>query len=223
MTWPRIFRPHSKPTLCTTYTGSSHRGPPQKDETTLSMRYTNDCRNRVRVALRMASPFSTHGRKIGTETQTTAGRWRSLTRTYVVPTYRSSANTLTSATMAGLSDVVVAAGCLKTAAAARVVVESKFEDRISFILSTAGNFSKIVGEIISADFNVFVVRPVEKFDGTMMEVDKGQRIPSRTAMNQKVLSSTHIGLTKRIRLESGREDTSTVVKAKVVLESLLDS
>ena len=171
----------------------------------------------------MASPFSTHGRKIGTETQTTAGRWRSLTRTYVVPTYRSSANTLTSATMAGLSDVVVAAGCLKTAAAARVVVEYKFEDRISFILSTAGNFSKIVGEIISADFNVFVVRPVEKFDGTMMEVDKGQRIPSRTAMNQKVLSSTHIGLTKRIRLESGREDTSTVVKAKVVLESLLDS
>ena len=173
----------------------------------------------------MASTFSAHDGKIGTETQTTAGRWRSLTRTYVVPAYRSTANTLASATIAGLSDVVVAAGCLKTASAAAAsgVVESNFGDRISFILSTAGNFSKIAGEIISTDFNVFVTRPAEKFDGTMMEVDEGQRIPSRTATNQKVLSSTHLGLTKRIRLESGREDTSTVVKAKVVLESLLDS
>ena len=93
---------------------------------------------------------------------------------------------------------------------------------MSFILSTVGTFSKMVGEIISADFNVFAVGPVEKSDGTMMEVDKGQKIPSGTATNQKVLSSTHIGLTKRIWLESGKEDISTVIRAKVILEPFPD-
>ena len=173
----------------------------------------------------MASTFSAHGRKTETETQTIAGRWRSLTRTYIVPTHRSDPDPIVRAAVEGLSDIAVVAGCATSVAGARPTVPtvlSKFEDRISIILSTAGTLSKMIGEIISADFNVFAVDPVEKFEGTMMEEDKGQGIPRGTATTQRVLSSTHLGLTKRIRLESGKEDISTVIRAKVVLEPFPD-
>ena len=166
--------------------------------------------------------FSAHSRKIETETQTIAGRWRSLTRTYIVSTPRGNLNPVVLAAVEGLSDIAVVAGCATSVAGARPTVLSKFEDRISFIVSTAGTLSKMIGEIISADFNVLTVDPVEKFEQTMMEEDKGQGNPRGTSMTQRVLSSTHLGLTKRIRLESGKEDISTVIRAKVVLEPFPD-
>ena len=166
--------------------------------------------------------FSAHGRKTATETQTIAGRWRSLTRTYIVSIPRGNLNPVVLAAVEGLSDIAVVAGCATSVAGARPTVLSKFEDRISIILSTAGTLSKMIGEIISADFNVFAVDPVEKFEGTMMEEDKGQGNPRGTATTQRVLSSTHLGLTKRIQLESGKEDISTVIRAKVVLEPFPD-
>lgn len=98
------------------------------------------------------------------------------------------------------------------------MVSSKFEDRVSFILSTAGKFSKIVGEVVSADFRVFAVHPVETFEETTMEdVDDDDK--DRTTTGQKVLCSTHLGLTKRMQVESGKKNTSTVIRAKVLLES----
>ena len=166
--------------------------------------------------------FSAHGRNTETETQTIAGRWRSLTRTYMVPTHRNNPNHIVMAAVEGLSDIVVVAGCATSVAGARSTVSSKFEDRISFILATVGTFSKMIWETISADFKVFAVAPVEKFERAMMEEDTGQIMPRGTSMTQRVLSSTHLGLTKRIRLESGKEDISTVIKAKVVLEPFPD-
>ena len=155
-----------------------------------------------------------------TETQTTSGRWRSLTRTYIKPMYGSDPNTVISATVARLSDIVVEAGCAASVAAARLTVSSKFKDRISFILSIADKFSKTVGDVISADFNVFVVHHPVLFEEMTMEIDKGQRYPTGLARNE-VMCSTHLGLTRRMQLESGKKETSTVVRAKVVLEPFL--
>ena len=125
--------------------------------------------------------------------------------------------------MAGLSDIVVAAGCATSVAAARSTVSSRFEDRISFILSIAEKLRKMIGDVISADFSVFAVHPAEKFEEMIMENQKGQKMSSGVARNQKVLCSTHLGLTKRMQLELGREEMSTVIRAKVVLESFLNN
>ena len=81
----------------------------------------------------------------------------------------------------------------------------------------------MIGGLVSADFSVFAVHPAEKFEEMVMENQKGQRVSSGVAGNQKVLCSTHLGLTKRMQLESGREEMSTVIRAKVVLESFLSS
>ena len=92
------------------------------------------------------------------------------------------------------------------------------------ILSIAGQLSKMIGEIVSADFEVLVVRPVQVFEETTMEddFDEGKGVPSGTATGQKVLCSTQLGMTKRMQLESGDKDKLTVTKAKVILESFLD-
>ena len=50
--------------------------------------------------------------------------------------------------------------------------------------------------------------------------DYDQGKTSGTAAGQKVLCSTQLGMTKRVRWESGKE-VLTAVKAKVVLESFL--
>ena len=77
----------------------------------------------------------------------------------------------------------------------------------------------MIGEVVSIDFEVIVVRPVQMFEETTMEdVDD----PRETPTGQKVLCSTELGMTKRVQLESGDNDKLTVIKAKVILESFLD-
>ena len=77
----------------------------------------------------------------------------------------------------------------------------------------------MIGEVVSIDFEVIVVRPVQMFEETTMEdVDD----PRETPTGQKVLCSTELGMMKRVQLESGDNDKLTVIKAKVILESFLD-
>ena len=95
-------------------------------------------------------------------------------------------------------------------------------------MSIAGQLNKMIGEIVSADFQVLVVRPVQIFEETTMEDDmddsgEGQGVPSGTARGQKVLCSTQLGMVKQTQLESGDKDRLTVIKAKVILESFLDA
>jgi hypothetical protein len=86
------------------------------------------------------------------------------------------------------------------------------------IISIAGQFSKMIGEVVSADFEVLVVRPLQIFEETAMEDVDG---PCGTATGEKVLCSTELGMTKRVQMESGGEDRLTVMKAKVILESFI--
>ena len=148
-----------------------------------------------------------------------SGRWRSLTRTYISPTCISDPDALTSVIVGGLSDIIVSAGCAASLSAAKSKVSSQFGDKVTSIISIAGQFSKMIGEVVSADFEVLVVRPVQMFEETTMEDTDD---PRGMATGQKVLCSTELGMTKRMQLESGDKDSLTVVKAKVILESFLD-
>ena len=117
----------------------------------------------------------------------------------------------------------MAAGCATSPSTAESKV-SQFENKVASIISCAGQLSKMIGEVLSVDFEVFAVRPLETFEETTMEddIDEGKGVPNGTAMSQKVLCSTRLGMTKRIQRELGDKDRSTVVKAKVILESFLD-
>ena len=113
----------------------------------------------------------------------------------------------------------MAAGCAASLSTAKSKVSSQFGDKVTSIISIAGQFSKMIGEVVSADFEVLVVRPVQMFEETTMEDTDD---PRGMATGQKVLCSTELGMTKRMQLESGDKDSLTVVKAKVILESFLD-
>ena len=152
-----------------------------------------------------------------------SGRWRSLTRTYISPTCISDPDALTSVIVGGLSDIIVSAGCAASLSAAKSKVSSQFGDKVTSIISIAGQFNKMIGEVVSADFEVLVVRPVQMFEETTMEDDiDNQEVPSGTATGQKVLCSTQLGLTKRVQMESGYKDRFMVMKAKVILESFVE-
>ena len=63
------------------------------------------------------------------------------------------------------------------------------------------------------DFEVFVARPGETFNGGSMEDTEGTQ-------EAAVLCTTSIGLIKRVPLETG--ESVVALKAKVMLESFLD-
>lgn len=135
-----------------------------------------------------------------------------------------SPNSLTPHIVDALSDVVVAAGCAASASAAKSKLSS-FEDKVLSIIMIAGQFSKMIGEVVSADFGVTAPQPLHTFEETTMEqedVDDDQGKANGTAAGQKLLCSTQLGMTKRMQRETGKKDTWTVIKAKVVLQSFLD-
>lgn len=118
--------------------------------------------------------------------------------------------------MTELSDVVVAAGCAPSASTANSKLLT-FKDKVLSIISIAGQFSKMIGEVVSADFGVVAPRPLQTFEETAMEQDE-----SGDVAGQKVLCATHLGMTKRMQGELGKRNTLMVTKAKVVLEAFLD-
>ncbi|KAG8215930.1 hypothetical protein J3R82DRAFT_7904 [Butyriboletus roseoflavus] len=129
----------------------------------------------------------------------------------------SDPKTLISVVVEGFSDIVVAAGCAPSSSAAMSKVSSQFGDKVSSIISIAGQFSKMIGGMVSADFEVLAVGPMETFEERTMEKDGGDGKAGATASGHKVLCATNLGMTKRVQLASGKSDTLTVIKAKVVL------
>ena len=136
----------------------------------------------------------------------------------------SDPTSVTSRIVADLSDVVILARCAASNAGNSKV--SPFEDKVLSIVSIAGQFSEMIGKVVSADFAVTAPLPLQVFEETTMEedvddYDKDHGKGSKAAASQKVLCSTQLGMTKRVQRESEKE-TLVVVKAKVVLESFLD-
>ena len=153
-----------------------------------------------------------------------SGRWRSLTRACISPTWRNDTNALTQRVVVELSDIVVVAGCAASTAAATSKISS-FKEKVLSIISIAGQFSEMIGKVVSADFELMAPLPLQEFEGNTMEEDvddygQGSNTDG-TAAGQTVLCSTQLGMTKRMQREQGKE-TLTVVKAKVALESLIE-
>ncbi|KAG9309793.1 quinon protein alcohol dehydrogenase-like superfamily [Chiua virens] len=165
------------------------------------------------------------------ESQVSSGRWRSLTRAHMSPTSPTVVNdpdVFVSAILDGLTDIVVAASCATSVSAAKSRISTKFQRRVSFIVSTAGQLNKMIADALSGDFRVMAVDPShgEAFDDTRMEVDSGGGRAGGTR-GQKVVCTTRLGLTKRTitppESSTLREDvTVTVIKAKILFESSLD-
>ncbi|KIJ10005.1 hypothetical protein PAXINDRAFT_31645, partial [Paxillus involutus ATCC 200175] len=107
------------------------------------------------------------------EAQAIAGRWRALTRAHVPHTRFDElqlTSHMTTKTISGLCDILLAAGC--TASKSDIVsgLSSKFTDKISLLVSLAIRVNKIIGEdVTSGDFEVLAVPPATAFDGTKME------------------------------------------------------
>lgn len=92
------------------------------------------------------------------------------------------------------------------------------------LVNLAGRLNKMFDEVISSDFEVFVVRPGEKFDGKKMEDTDGIQAGIQET---PALCTTHLGLIKRIPVgtlwERGKKQKMVVLKAKVLLESFFDT
>lgn len=119
---------------------------------------------------------------------------------------------------------MLAAGCTAPQSDIITKVTSKFDEKINLLVELAGHLSKMFDEVISNDFEVFIARPGEKFKDRMMEdADDGQ---ARTE-EVLVLCATHIGLIKRVPVgtvwEKGKKQKIMVLKAKVLLESFLNT
>lgn len=83
----------------------------------------------------------------------------------------------------------------------------------------------MIGGVISGDFEVFFVRPGETFHWGIMEedTDGSGEMQGGTGTPQAVLCTSEMGLIKRVQPGTGEKETKTVIKAKVILESFLDT
>ena len=114
-------------------------------------------------------------------------------------------NLLIASTTSGLSDIVVTAGCATSAPDAKTKV-SHFGDKVLSIIRLAGQFSEMIGEVMSSIFEFLGIRPDEPYEETTMEedVDDYDEAANGMAAGQKVLCSTQVGLMKRVPLELGK-------------------
>ena len=108
------------------------------------------------------------------------------------------------------------AGCAASASDAESKLSS-FKDKVLSIISVAGQFKKMIGEVMLADFKVVVPHPLQTFEETTMEEDEC----GYDVADQKVLCLTHLGLTKRMQQESGKIDMFMVMKVRVVLIGII--
>ncbi|KAI9569160.1 hypothetical protein HD554DRAFT_2190393 [Boletus coccyginus] len=159
-----------------------------------------------------------------TEAQAVSGRWRSLARVHNVHSWITHPETLVKGILTDISDIVLAAGCTAPQSDIITEVTSKFDEKINLLVELAGRLSKMFDEVVSNDFEVFIARPSEKFNDKMMEdADDGQARMEEAS----VLCATHIGLIKRVPVgtvwEKGKKQKIMVLKAKVLLESFLNT
>lgn len=99
-----------------------------------------------------------------------------------------------------------------------------FENKISSVVSLAGRLNQMISGVISGDFEVFVVQPGETFRSEIMDdMDDSEGTQGGTGTAQAILCTSEMGLAKRVQLGTGKKETKTVMKAKVLFESFLDT
>ena len=158
------------------------------------------------------------------EAQVVSGRWRSLARVHMVHDCVSHPEKLVKEIIVGFSDILLAAGCTAPQSDIISKVTCKFKQKIALLVELAVRLNKLFDEIISSDFEILVVQPGEKFESKNMEDTDGDQAGVQGA---SVLCATHLGLIKRVPVgtlwEKGGKQEMTALKAKVLLESFLDT
>ena len=162
---------------------------------------------------------------ISIEAQATAGRWRALARLYNFHDGVSHPESVVKRVITDISDIVLVAGCTASQSDIIGTITSKFEDRLTLLVTLAGHLNKSFNEVISSDFEVFLARPGDAFQSkNMEESDEGQ---ARGQERSVVLCTTHLGLLKQVPVgtlwEKGKKQEVMVLKAKVLPESFLDT
>lgn len=165
-------------------------------------------------------------KNLSVEAQATSGRWRSLARLYNIHHGASHPEPVVERVIVDLSDILLVAGCTTPQSHIMSAIASKFKERITLLVTLAGRLGKMFDEVISSDFEVFLARPRDGFEGKDMEAsDEGQAgVPQE---GSAVLCTTHLGLIKQVPVgtlwEKGEKQQVMVLKAKVLLESFLDT
>ena len=120
--------------------------------------------------------------------------------------------------MTGLTDIVMATGLVSTRRDASSKLLSRFGEKILSLVSHAGRLGNMVSEMISGEFQVFVVQAGDAFDGKrMMDMNGDKTAPRGTGAVQTVLCVSRVGLKKQMG-----EKIIMLTKAQVVLRSFLD-
>lgn len=106
------------------------------------------------------------------------------------------------------------------------MVTSKFQERITLLVELAVRLNMMLDEVLSSE--VFVVRPGEAFEGEKMEAAEDS--DQAGIQEGPVLCTMELGLARWIpgeapvlELEKEKKQKVVVLKAKVLLESFLDT
>ncbi|KAG9313678.1 hypothetical protein JVU11DRAFT_6023 [Chiua virens] len=155
------------------------------------------------------------------EPQAVSGRWRVLTRGHIDQNYITHPESLIKRIIKDLSDILLVTGCTAPRSDIISKITSSFREKIVSLVELAGRLNKIFDDVISSDYEIFIVQPGEKFvDNIMEDTDGGQVV-----VEGKVLCATHLGLSKQVPVgtlwDQGEKQWMTVLKTKVLLESFL--
>jgi hypothetical protein len=99
-------------------------------------------------------------------------------------------------------------------------IKAKFSDRMASVGNLAFRLNKAVGEeVTSSDLSALLLHPGTRFDPTRMEdahaAGKGELVGTGS-----ILCTYRLGLLRRVKVSRNTWDTTTLLKAKIVLDSL---
>ncbi|PCH36690.1 hypothetical protein WOLCODRAFT_109047 [Wolfiporia cocos MD-104 SS10] len=165
------------------------------------------------------------------KSQTVSGRWRTLARHYVrtvLPEDNEVAGDLSRYLIRYIADVFAVSGLHFEGAedALHASISTNHGDRVKTLVESCLKLRHMIGEeMISGDFEVFVVAPGEKFDEPHAKDDCADpRAGKPSAMDHHILCTTAMGLQKIVQVgRTGSEralHTTTLLKANVALETL---
>ena len=128
---------------------------------------------------------------------------------------------LTKQTIADVADVMLAAGCNSARDDLSSKIASQFEEKITSLVRLAGSLQVMLEN--ASDFKVFIAQSGGKFDSAEFEDENAEDTEGVITQGGLVLCATSIGLIKQVLPGVGQKEKVMVLKAKVLLESFLDS
>ena len=127
----------------------------------------------------------------------------------------------TKQTIADIADIMLAAGCNTARDDLSSKITSQFEEKITSLVRLAGSLQMMLEN--ASDFKVFIAPSGGRFDDAEFEDENADDAEGVITQGGLVLCATSIGLIKQVPSGVGQKERVMVLKAKVLLESFLDS